>query len=113
MLPKTRRISKKEFPFILKSGSRFNSPHLLLYIAKTEANLPSRFAFSVSKKICKNAVYRNRYRRQGYSIISKYIKDVKNGYFCFFSFKKGIYPLSFDDLSKETTSLLSQFGVII
>ena len=113
MLPKKRRIPKKEFPFILKNGKRLNSPHLLIYLAKNKDDAPSRFSFSISKKICKNAVDRNKYRRQGYSIISKNLNQTKTGYFCFFLFKKGKYPIQFSELNDEITSLLMGVGMLI
>ena len=62
---------------------------------------PSRFAFSVSKKVCKKAVDRNRLRRQGYSVVSKYLKQINPGYFYIFTFKKGSYPIPFSELEKE------------
>src|SRR5690242_1182263 len=103
MLPKRRRISRKEFPTILSHGKRYNSPFLLLYIAKRDQeNMPknmaenSLFAFSASKKVSKTAVGRNKLRRQGYSIVQKHLTEIKPGYFLFFSFKKaGIGPQSF------------------
>lgn len=106
MLPKKRRIQRSMFTEILSKGRRVNSPHLLLYIFPIKESLPSHFAFSISKKICKKAVDRNKYRRQGYSIISKHITEVVPGFLFFFSFKRGLYPISFDDLEKEILSIL-------
>jgi ribonuclease P protein component len=106
MLPKKRRLTKQMFPSVLSGGKRFYSLHFLAYISHINTKEPSRFAFSVSKKICKNAVDRNRLRRQGYSIVSKYIKEVKPGFLVLFSFKKAPYPLSFGDMEKEVISIL-------
>jgi ribonuclease P protein component len=44
--------------------------------------------FSVSKKVVKTAVGRNKQRRRGYSAISKVYPTVKPGYFLFFVYKK-------------------------
>jgi ribonuclease P protein component len=109
MLAKNRRIEKKFFSVQFKNSQtsrRFNSSHLLLSVAKNE-NQTSRFAFSVSKKICKLAVDRNRLRRQGYSIVGKYLENIPDGFLFFFSFKKGQYPVLFSDLEKEIKELLS------
>ena len=108
MLPSKRRIRKKEFSYILLNTKRFNSTHLLLSIAgfEQEQEKLSRFAFSVSKKVAKRSVDRNRLRRRGYSIISKYISDIKSGYFFVFSFKKGSEKITFIDLEKEILELL-------
>ncbi len=116
MLPQNRRIPKKYFPYILKNNKRHNSIHLLLYISPIDPSLKnkqSRFSFSVSKKVCSLAVDRNKYRRRGYSIVSKYTKQVKDGYFCFFSFKKSTTPITFSVLEKEAKELLSLSGVLV
>ena len=112
MLPKRRRIARKEFPNILKFGKRYNSEHLLLTIIKTEQTSPSKFSFSVSKKVLKNAVDRNKYRRRGYSIIRQLLKGVHQSFLCFFSFKRGSGDVKFRTLEKEITKLLSLAFVI-
>jgi RNase P protein component len=83
MLAKKRRIEKKLFSVSFQNSRRFVSPHLLLTLSKNE-NKPSRFSFSISKKL----------------------KNVPNGFLFFFSFKKGVYPVSFSDLEKEIVGLL-------
>ena len=116
MLPKNRRISRKEFPYILKTGKRLNSPSLLLYITPIVSETKpkeSRFSFSVSKKTCPKAVERNKHRRRGYSIILKKISNIKSGYYCFFSFKRTIKPVTFFTLEKEVYELLSISNMLI
>ena len=112
MLPKNRRIKKKEFTNILNNGKRYNSQNLLLYLLKTNKSEPSKFSFSISKKICKNAVDRNKYRRRGYSIVTLNMKNIQPGYLCFFSFKKGSNKPAFNALEKEITQLLHKASVI-
>jgi ribonuclease P protein component len=114
MLPKKRRIERKEFPGILSSGRRFHSPNFLLYILKTdgEDSSPSRFSFSVSKKVQKNATTRNTYRRRGYSVIKNHLEFIKPGYICFFSFKKSADKPTFAILDKEIIHLLREVGVL-
>ena len=116
MLPKKSRVSRKEFLKILNSGKKYNSPHILLYVVNLglkESIKESKFSFSVSKKASSLAVDRNKYRRQGYSIINKHIKFIKPGFICLFSFKKGLPPLKFDILEKEIMELLSVSGVLL
>ena len=115
MLPKNRRIPKENFSAILKEGKRYNSLILLLYVASIDKNHKelSRFSFSISKKICKKATDRNRYRRRGYSIIGNNIKRIKSGYFCFFSFKKESIGASFTILEKEIFDLLSVSNMLL
>ena len=114
MLAKNRRIGRKLFPNILTKGKRYNSPILLLYVStpSVEKNFLSRFAFSISKKTAKLAVDRNKHRRRGYSIITKYLKNIKPGYFCFFSFKKNSSSIKFEQIEREIINLLKTSGVI-
>lgn len=114
MLPKNRRIERKFFNQIMRSDKRLNSPSFVLYITKInreKPGLPSRFAFSASKKISKRASDRNKLRRRGYSIISKNIGNITSGNFYFFSYKKAL-ERDFSLLEKEILSLLSQYLVI-
>ncbi len=115
MLPKTRRIERKYFGHILSSGKRYNSPSFTLYVSKIEDNGPrnhSRVAISVSKKVVKTAVGRNKQRRRGYSAISKVYSSIKPGYFLFFVYKKG-FEVDYSSLEKEIRTLLSHSLVII
>jgi ribonuclease P protein component len=110
MLPKNKRIPRKEFSYILKNGKRLNSPHFLLYIAKSHKDTDlSRFSFSISKKILKNAVDRNKHRRRGYAAVKNMIDSVKSSYFFFFSYKKGAYPLKFSIIESEIRNLLKDY----
>lgn len=113
MLPKNRRIATKQFPEVLK-GKRYNTEHLLLYLATNIGSLekPSKIAFSASKKTFPTAVERNKYRRRGYSAIKKYIKEMHGGYFLLFSFKKGSENINFQTIDSEINQLLSLSGVI-
>ncbi len=116
MLSKNRRIEKKYFPYILKNSRRYISSHFLLYISPLDSSLASkksRFSFSVSKKVCRLAVDRNKYRRRGYSVISKCVKQIKDSYFLFFSFKKFSTKPTFSVLEKEINELLSLSGVLV
>lgn len=112
MLPKGRRIQRLYFKDLLKSNKRFNSTHFLLYVALKKDKGPSLFSFSISKKNCKNAVLRNKYRRRGYSVISKNLKYIKPGFMCFFVFKKGFTDLDYIGLEKEIINLLTSAGVL-
>ncbi len=113
MLPKSRRISREEFSSILKAGKRYASSHFTLYVAQNKANLkkPSQFSFSVSKKIAKSAVERNRLRRRGYSAIKGLVKEVKHGYLLMFSFKNK--TVSVESIHKELGELLSDSAVLL
>ncbi|KND47983.1 MAG: ribonuclease P protein component [Parcubacteria bacterium C7867-006] len=116
MLQKERRIPRADFTHILSSGRRFNSPRLLLYVAnitENKAKNNTRVAFSVSKKVCSKATDRNKYRRQGYSVIESNLNRINDGFLLFFSFKKSSVPVSYKVLESEIVGLLSDSGVLI
>ncbi len=115
MLPKNRRILRKEFTDITKNGKRHHSPSFILFLLpiRSKTGLNSKFSFSVSKKIHKKAVDRNKCRRIGYSVILRHLKQIKSGYYFFFSFKKTPKLISFATLEKEILELLSTLGMLI
>lgn len=112
MLPKNRRIQKKQFSSVVLLGKRYNSEHFLAYINRIDKDKPSLFSFSVSKKVCKSAVGRNRLRRQGYSIVSKNLEKISSGYTCFFSFKKVSKLPSFNEIEGEIEYILKKADLI-
>lgn len=112
MLPKKRRIERKDFGKILKASKKLNSPHFLLNIAIDKDISPSRFSFSISKKVAKSAVDRNRLRRIGYSIIEKNLNRLETGFSAHFVYKKITPVENFGSLEKEILELLSKSSVL-
>lgn len=110
MLPKKNRISRIEIDVVLRKGSRYNSQNLILYAYKNSSKL-SKFSFSVSKKVCKTAVSRNKYRRRGYSVIARKISLIMHGFLCLFVFKKGSGSIKYENLEKEILELLYESNV--
>jgi len=113
MLPKNRRIQRVYFKTLLNSNKKFNSEHLTLFLHNKKDGSPTVFSFSISKKNCKSAVLRNKFRRRSYSVISKNIKNIKPNFMCFFVFKKGFNKLSYFDLEKQILNLLQDSLVLI
>jgi ribonuclease P protein component len=116
MLPKDRRIERSIFSHILAKSVRYHSNSFVLYVSKINNDInklsKSKFSFSVSKKILKSSVDRNKQRRRGYSIIQRNINTIKLGNYYFFVFKKGFYK-DYSDLEKDVVGLLLSSGMII
>lgn len=108
MLPKNSRISRKEFPNLLKSSSFYHSPHFSLRVAHSTK---PQIAVSVSKKISKKATDRNTVRRKTYSVIYKYLKRLKPKMMLFVA-KKGADNIKGVNLEKEIDNLLSVAGLV-
>lgn len=108
MLPKKIRIQRRDLKNLKEKGFWFNSDILSLCLYKNidfPFNL-SKFSFSCSKKVQKSAVKRNLLRRRGYSALSFYIKDIKDGFYLIFSFKNKNTIPSFSDIKKDIYKLL-------
>lgn len=64
MLARENRIIKSaDFRATIKSGSRVNSAHLVIYLKRVQGQTPARFGFVVSKAVG-GAVQRNLVKRR-------------------------------------------------
>jgi ribonuclease P protein component len=79
MLSKKNRLKKKkDIERVLKEGKRFKEDFLILKLR--ENNLKeSRFGFTVSQKVSKNATLRNKIRRRLSEIVKMKSKKIKKG----------------------------------
>jgi ribonuclease P protein component len=111
MLPKKLRIPRKDFSRLIGS-KKYNSPHLFLQIVVLDRHSPSKFSFSVSKKVYSKAVDRNKWRRRGYSVIRDNLSRIDRGFLCFFSLKKTPTPVNYSTFREELLGLLSTARVL-
>ncbi|MEK7642326.1 MAG: ribonuclease P protein component [Patescibacteria group bacterium] len=74
MLPKQRRIPRDLFG-LLKKAKTFSNSIFFAKLAKYDGK-QSRFSVSVSKKVAKKAVLRNKMRRLGYRILGENIEKI-------------------------------------
>lgn len=113
MLPSSRRVNKAYFKEIFHKGSFFQSSNLSLIVLFSPSLAPeSRIAFSVSSKVAKSAVQRNKLRRQGYSVVSKLLKNIKPSYLGVFVLKNGATKLDFESYREEIEKLLEKSKII-
>ncbi len=75
MLSVQRRIPRKLFP-ILKTSKKLFSNKLFLLKSVSYTGSQTRVCFSISKKLAKRAVDRNRLRRLGYRLVESYIDGI-------------------------------------
>lgn len=107
MLPKRNRVEKALFKDILTLGRVFNTTHLSLRAIKENKKQESKFSFTVSKKVAKSAVDRNRIRRRGYAALALVWARIPDSFVGIFSAKSGIAAISFEDLSLEVKNILA------
>jgi len=110
MFPKNRRIPREMFP-LLANGSRIHKNNLfLLRFVEVGSEPNSRFCFSVSKKVAKNAVMRNKMRRAGYRLLEKYLSEIKFKILAVFSFRT--IPQTDEEIIRNLESILLESKLI-
>lgn len=72
--------------------------------------LESRFCFSVSKKVAKSAVVRNRLRRAGYRFLENYLPQIKSKSLVVFSYR--LLPKNNEEIAKNLESILKESKLI-
>ncbi|MDP3962817.1 MAG: ribonuclease P protein component [bacterium] len=77
MLPSSKRLTTALFKKTIDNGRSAHSQLFILKLIKEGG--PSRFSVSVSKKVAKKAVERNKIRRRAYSAISSFYPAIKHG----------------------------------
>jgi ribonuclease P protein component len=75
MLKKSERIPRSLFGTILTSDFKLNTKNFFIRVAPTMDH--ARVAVSVSKKVSKKAVVRNKIRRRVYSALRSELKKLK------------------------------------
>lgn len=96
------------FP-LLNSGAKFYQSDIFLfkYLEKKDNK---RFCFSISKKVAKKAVLRNRLRRWGYDGVRTYLEGIKNNVIILFVYKK--IPKNKDEVLENIKYLLNKNKLI-
>lgn len=112
MISRYRRISKDEFPAIMKNGRSFFTRRLSLRTLMLSDIKESRFAFVVSAKNVKTAVERNLLKRRSRHVVYKHHKEIKGGFLCAFFLKGDLLKLKFSSFENEFIILLRQAKLI-
>lgn len=115
MLPKTRRIERKYYNLKINESKRYFGDSFILNVSNIPPhikNRESKITFSVSKKVAKGAVLRNKLRRRAYSSITPYLKSLKSGSFLFFTFKQNPKNDYFS-ISKDIEKLLYLSNMLV
>ncbi|MEX2014268.1 MAG: ribonuclease P protein component [Parcubacteria group bacterium] len=104
MLPKKSRIPRKLFKPLLGSRQFFNSEHFSL---RTAESGNARLSVSVSKKVSKKAVVRNRVRRRVYSAARELMPSLPSKLFLLAA-KSGALKIKGESLKLELADLLKK-----
>jgi ribonuclease P protein component len=113
MLPHSQRLSTAVFDEVFKSGRLVHTGLFTVKVKSTTGT--SRFAVSVSKKIAKNAVDRNKIRRRTYSaigVVLKGKKSIKKPICGVFVSKKGVEKASMDEIKADILAFFVKNGLL-
>jgi len=108
MLPiKNRLTKKKDFQSVYKKGGYFFEKYIVLKKAKNDLK-ENRIGFSISTKISKKAVVRNKLKRQLRDIIKKNLDKMKKGYDLVVIPKKEILEETYQEIEKTLIELIKK-----
>ena len=105
MISKGKRLNRDLFKNLQGSRRFFHSEHFTLRTADSPAG--TRVGVSVSKKVAKKAVMRNRIRRRAYSVIRDFLPNLPKSLFLIVA-KPGAEMLKCEALRSELAELLKK-----
>ena len=111
MLPRQYRlVGEKNFVRLKKYGRLYKGEFLGLIAYKSNRNTNSRIGFTVSLKVSKRAIERNKLRRKLREIVFPLVEKLGNGYDLLFLAKSKSLAASGENLREEVTRLLKESG---
>ena len=113
-LPRVNRLkSWRDFQAVYQHGIRHSSEHLNLrgLLEKESENVP-RFGISISKKVSKKAVIRNRIKRQIRSAIREILPKIAPGWRIVVGVKPGATECKYEHFLRELKELLVKAKII-
>ncbi|MDJ0658255.1 MAG: ribonuclease P protein component [Crocosphaera sp.] len=116
-LPKKHRLRHpKAFQTVYNRGKRYQSPHLvmrvLLQADPQQATPPTQFGISVSQKVSKKAVTRNRLKRQIKGVIRLFLPTIQPGYQVVIVVKRNTSECKYEHFLRELEELLIKAEII-
>ena len=117
-LPKAHRLrSRKDYRAVYGQGIRFYSPHLTLlalYFEQKDGSCDpaTKFGVSISKKVSKKAVVRNRIKRQIKSAIIVNLQIISPGWKIVIVVKPQAIKCNYEHFLRELEELLKQAKII-
>ena len=118
-LPKAHRLrDRQDYRTVYVQGTRRYSPHLTLVILKEKNKLsavstpPTMFGISISKKVSKKAVVRNRIKRQLKGVIRNNLKEIAPGWKVIIVVKPQAIECKYEHFLRELEKLLKKTKII-
>ena len=113
MLAREARLRKnKDFDKVYKKGKSYSSKILKMYVLTSDLPI-QRCGFSISKKVSKKAVERNKLKRRLSFIFREESKKIKDGIDIIFVARTEIISLDFSELEILVKNLLSKADIYV
>ena len=116
MLSRQYRVTRRQFPLILRTSHTQSSPSVSLRFNLRGQKEPIKstiFSFIVSNKVAAKAVDRNKLKRRARGIVQELLPQIKDNYACLLFFKKEAKNLSYQELKKVIHDLLHLSSIIL
>ncbi|BBA80079.1 ribonuclease P [cyanobacterium endosymbiont of Rhopalodia gibberula] len=116
-LPKVHRLKKpKDFQAVYKRGQHYKSSRLLIRVLlkkhETMTSLPTQFGISVSQKISKKAVVRNRLKRQIKAAIRSLLPIISPGLKVVITVRHSQSECNYDHFLRELKQLFIKSNIV-
>ncbi|MGF1590055.1 MAG: ribonuclease P protein component [Pleurocapsa sp.] len=123
-LPKTHRLrDRKDYRAVYEQGIRRYSPHLTLIALSIESKAieskadalsssETKIGISISKKVSKKAVVRNRLKRQIKSVVRTNLPWIRSGWKIVIVVKPKAIECKYEHFLRELEELLKQTKII-
>lgn len=116
-LPKVHRLrNPKEFQAVYKRGQRYQSSHLVLRVLLTNNQsstpAPTQFGISVSQKVSKKSVVRNRLKRQIKAAIRHLLPVISPGLKVVITVRHHGSECNYEHFLRELKQLLIKANII-
>ena len=113
MLPRQHRLTlESEFKQVLSYGKTISGGLFALKILESTASTPTKICIITSKKVAKQAFYRNRARRRLKEAVRSHLKEMKTGFLVVILVKREIVDSDYKTISREVQTLFGKGGLL-
>ena len=112
--PENRLKRRQDFQAVYQQGLRYSSPHLILRVlpvpgdSETEGLKSPKIGISVSQKVSKQAVTRNRIKRQIRAAIGSLLPSLSSGWWAIVAVRPLATECKYEHFLRELKQLLIQ-----
>jgi ribonuclease P protein component len=115
-LPQSHRLKhRQDFQAVYGKGKRYHGSHLILITLENspqDTPLASRFGLSISKKVSKKAVVRNRLKRQIRAVIRQLLPEIASGWRVIIVIRPSPTECNYERFLRELKQLLVKANII-